>query len=68
MVEFIKQVIRKRTKYMIFKTIRHFGRELYNDSLSLDNAFEQQIRLKDDIDLFKESTKPKEPVKKKKKM
>ena len=32
-----------------------------------DDGLEQQIRLKDDIDIFKESSKPKEPVKKEKK-
>ena len=41
------------------KTIRSFGREVYNNDLSSDDALEQQIRLKDDIDIFKESTKPK---------
>ena len=33
----------------------------------MDDALEQQIRLKDDIDIFKESTKPKESAKKEKK-
>ena len=33
----------------MFKTIRSFGREIYNNDLSLDDALEQQIRLKDDI-------------------
>ena len=32
-----------------------------------DDGLEQQIRLKDDIDIFKESSKPKEPVKREKK-
>ena len=32
-----------------------------------DDGLEQQIRLKDDIDIFKESSKPKKPVKKEKK-
>ena len=49
-----------------FKTIRSFGREVYNNDLSLDNALEQQIRLKDDIDILKESTKTKKSVKKEK--
>ena len=43
---------------MIFKIIRFFEREIYNDSVSLDDALEQQIRIKDEIDIFKESTKP----------
>ena len=43
---------------MIFKIIRFFEREIYNDSVSLDDALEQQIRIKDEIDFFKESTKP----------
>ena len=38
-----------------------------NDDLSLDYALEQQVRLKDDIDIFKESTEPKESGKKVKK-
>ena len=40
---------------------------MYYNNLSLDETFEQQIRLKDDADNFKESTKPKESVKKVKK-
>ena len=39
-----------------FKTIRSCQREIYNNNLSVD-ALEQQIKLKDDIDIFKESTK-----------
>ena len=35
-----------------FKTIRSFGREIYNNDLSLDDALERKIRLKDDIDFF----------------
>ena len=35
-----------------FKTIRSFGREIYSHNLSLDDALEQQMRLKDDIDIF----------------
>ena len=44
--------------------MRSFGREIYNSDLSLDDALEQQIKLKDDIDISKKSTKPKESVKK----
>ena len=50
----------KTYDFQKFKTIRSFGREIYNNGLSLDDALEQQIRLKDDIDIFKESAKPKE--------
>ena len=35
-----------------FKTIRSFGREIYNNDLSLNDTFEQQIRLKDDTNIF----------------
>ena len=49
----IKQVKRKRIKHMIFKSLEQLG-----------DALEQQIRLKDDIDTFNESTKLKESVKK----
>ena len=41
-----------------FKTIRSFGREIYINDLSLHAALELQIRSKNDIDVFKESTKP----------
>ena len=34
---------------------------------SLDDALQQQITLKDETDYFKESTKPKESVRKEKK-
>ena len=47
-------------------TIRSFGKEIYNNDLSLDDLIEQQMRLKDDINVFKESTKPKQSVKEKK--
>ena len=54
---------------MIFKSLKHsfFARELYSNDLSLDEALEQKIKLKDYIEIFKESKKPKESVKKKKK-
>ena len=41
-----------------FKTIRSFGREIDNNDLLIDDALEQQIRLKYDIHSFKESTVP----------
>ena len=62
-----KTVNKKKDKthdFQKFKTIRSFGREIYNSDLSPDDALKQQIRLKDNIDIFKESTKPKESVKK----
>ena len=40
--------------------------EIYNNDLSLDATLEQQKKLKD-IDIFKDSTKPNESVKKEKK-
>ena len=46
--------------------MRSFGREIYNKDLSLDDVLEQNIRLKDDIDIFIESTKPKESFPKRK--
>ena len=45
-------------KYMIFKTKRSFGRDIYNGILTLDDAFE--------LIKFKESVKQKIPHKKKK--
>ena len=54
----------KTFDFQKFKTIRSFARELYNNDLSLDDALKQKIKLKDDPDIFKESTKPKESVKK----
>ena len=57
----------KTYDFQKFKAIRSFGRELYNNDLSLDDALELQIRLKDDIDIFKESKKLKELAGKEKK-
>ena len=50
----------KTFDFQNFKTIRSSRREIYNNYLSLDDAIEQQIRLKYDIDIFKESAKQKE--------
>ena len=47
----------KKYDFQKFKTIRAFGRETYNDNFSLDYALEQQIRLKDDINILKKSAK-----------
>ena len=49
----------KTFDFQKFKTIKSFGRELHNNDLSLDDTLEQLIRLKNDTDIFKESTKPK---------
>ena len=56
----------KRYDFQKLKT-RSFGREIYNNDLSVDDAFDLQKRLKDDIDIFKESIKSKESVIKEKK-
>ena len=74
---FIKQVIRKKIKEMRFKKrfkkIGSFRREFFNNFLSLDDALELQMRLKDGIkkygiNIFKQSTKPKESFRKEKKV
>ena len=57
----------KTFDFLKLKTVRSFVREIYNNDLSVDDPLEQQIRLKDNIDIFKEFTKPKESVKKVKK-
>ena len=48
----------KTYDFQKFKTIRSFGREIDNNYLLIDDALEQQIRLKYDIHSFKESTVP----------
>ena len=50
---------------LLFFCPKSFEREIYNGHLSLDDALEQQIRWKDDIDIYKESTKPQIKEKKK---
>ena len=40
-------VIIRRIKHMIFKCLK-----VYDNDLSLDDAFERQIRLKGDSDIF----------------
>ena len=47
-----KKVIRIRVKhdFQKFKTIRSFGREIYSRIIALNDAFEEQINLKDEID------------------
>ena len=41
-----------------FKIIRYFEREIYSGILTLNHALEKRINLKDEIDKFKECTKP----------
>ena len=54
----------KTYQFQKFKTIRSFGRKIYNNNLSLDDATEQQIILKgNNYKIFKETTKPKESIK-----
>ena len=47
-----------------FKTVTSSGREIHNNDLSLDDSFEQQIKSKNDIDIFKDSIRPKKSFKK----
>ena len=42
----------KTYDFQKFKTIRFFWREIYNNDLSLDDALEQQIIPKDDVEIF----------------
>ena len=42
----------KTNDFQKFKTIRLFVREIYNNNLSLDDALEQQIISKDDVEFF----------------
>ena len=50
-----------------FKTIRFFGRGIHKNNFSLDDALEQQIILKDDIDILKNLSNQKNHSKRKKK-
>ena len=53
----------KTCDFQSFKTIKSFRRKVYNNDLSLDDGLEQQVKLKNDSDIFRKSTKPKESVK-----
>ena len=66
---FIRQLLRKRVKYDFqkFKTIISFGREIYNSVITLNDAFEEQINLKNEIDNFNEYTKLKKTKQKRRK-
>ena len=48
-----------------FKTIRSFRRDIYSKPFTLNDALEEEINLKDEIDKFKESTKLENQEKKK---
>ena len=45
----------KTYDFQKLKTIRSFGREICNNVSSMNDALELQIRLKDDIDIFKKN-------------
>ena len=47
-----------------FKTIRHFGREIYSDVITLNNTLAEQINLNDWINKFQKSTKSENPKQK----
>ena len=49
------------------KTIRSFRRETPNDELTLEDALEEEIKFKNEIDKFKESAKLKKTKQKRKK-
>ena len=54
--------MRKKTyDFQRFKTIKSFGREIYNDDLTLKDALDEQINLKNKTYKFKKSTKPQTP-------
>ena len=48
----------KTYDFQNFKTTWSFEREVHDNNLSLEDKLEEQLRLKDDFDIFKESTKP----------
>ena len=56
----------KSCDFQNFKTLRSFGREIHNNDLSLDDALEQQIKVKYDSGILEKFTKPKELIKKEK--
>ena len=63
-----KKVNRKRIKYDFqkFKTVRFFGKAIYSIIVTLNDALEEQIILKDVIDILNKSTEPKKKTQKKK--
>ena len=42
----------KKYDFQKFKTIRSFGRDIYSINLSLDDALEEQVNLRDEINSF----------------
>ena len=44
-----------------YKTIKFFQREIHSNAFTLEDGLEEQIKFKNQIDIFKESTKPKNP-------
>ena len=50
-----------------FRTIRTFGRDIYNGEISLEKANEYQSDLADEIEKFKDKTRPKSLEKKQEK-
>ena len=50
-----------------FRTIRAFGRDIYNGEITLKEADEDQVSLLNEIINFREKTKPQDEKKKKKK-
>ena len=54
----------KTYEFQNFKTIRSFGREVYSGFIKLNDAFEEQMNLKNEIDHFNKYTKAKNRNKK----
>ena len=48
----------KKYDFRKFNTLRPFGREICKDERTLEDALEEQIKSKNEIDKFKDSTKP----------
>ena len=48
MIQFIKQVNRKRIKHVIFKKLklRFFGKAIYSSIVTLNDGLEEQVNLK----------------------
>ena len=53
----------KTCDFQKFKTIRSSGRETYSGILTLHDALQEKINVKDAIDKYKESTRLKTPDK-----
>ena len=63
-----EKLIYKSKKYMYdfrkFRTIRTFARDIYDGKISLEEADEDKSDLADEIENFKNKTRPKSPEKK----